>query len=213
MILFTLLLALSYSPVEAAYYNSGQSGNSEADAYLINSLEDFKLFRDRINFVDSGSGNIDKDPAGKYYRLMTDIDLSNERDWIAIGRGLSLNQSTQEFDLIPFSGHFDGNGHTINVNNLSASEVLSIFYIVETESDYAVKNLNIIGDTKPLAPFGAGILIYELQKGIVDHCNYEGNITIDSPTAALGGGLINSVTGGTVKNCTFSGTINAISTM
>ena len=213
VILLTVLFALSYSPVEAAYYNSGQSGNSEADAYLITSLEDFKLFRDRINFVDSGSGNVDKDPAGKYYRLVTDIDLSNEQNWTAIGRGLSLNQSTQEFDLIPFSGHFDGNGHTINVNNLNASEVSSIFYIVKTESDYAVKNLNIAGDTKPLAPFGAGILIYELQNGVVDHCNYEGNITINSYTAALGGGLINAITGGTVKNCTFSGTINAVSTM
>ncbi|MBQ6909254.1 MAG: hypothetical protein IJQ29_03995, partial [Synergistaceae bacterium] len=70
--LFILLLcAFVFAAADgalAAYYDE-YTGDSETDAYIISSKEDLILMRDRVN-----NGN---DPAGKYYKLAADIDLSS----------------------------------------------------------------------------------------------------------------------------------------
>lgn len=55
-------------PSLAFYYDEGNDGDSEATAYVIDSLEDFITMRDRVN---NGTEN-----EGKYYRLETDLDYN-----------------------------------------------------------------------------------------------------------------------------------------
>ena len=73
----------------ASYYDEGHSGDSEADPFIIDSLQDMTDFRDRVN---DGT-----EEEGKYYRLALDLNLEQFGDWRPIG-------SSYEF-----KGHFDGN--------------------------------------------------------------------------------------------------------
>ena len=67
-----VLLSVIVSGAEAWYYDDSPAndGSSESRAYIIKDEEDFRLFRDRVN---SGI-----DPAGKYYTLARDLDLSSD---------------------------------------------------------------------------------------------------------------------------------------
>ncbi|MBQ8693952.1 MAG: hypothetical protein IJ520_12525, partial [Synergistaceae bacterium] len=75
----------------AAYYDEGHTGDSEADAYIIDSVDDLKLMRDRVNASTESK---------KYYKLAADLDITAETDWEPIGNG------------VVFSNFFDGQNHT-----------------------------------------------------------------------------------------------------
>ena len=90
----------------AEYYNEGHTGDSEADAYIIDSVDDFKLMRDRVNALTE---------SGEYYKLAADLDITAETEWEPIGSSA-------------FSGYFDGQNHTITVNiNRGSSSEASLF--------------------------------------------------------------------------------------
>ena len=88
VVLIAVVLGLECS-AGAEYYNEGNNGESWADAYVIDSAQDF---------IDMNS----RDDQEKYYKLSADIDISG-----------------QEFISRVFSGHFDGQGHTITINTLN----------------------------------------------------------------------------------------------
>ncbi len=75
--------------------NECRDGFTEAGAYLIASIDDLKLLRERVN---AGI-----EPENKYYRLEIDMNLTQETIWESIGY------------VNPFKGHFDGSGRTIYV--------------------------------------------------------------------------------------------------
>lgn len=88
-----VLMSAFTSGAEAWYYNdsSTNDGSSEQRAYLINDIENFRLFRDRIN---SGL-----DETGKYYRLTSNIDLSSDTDWDPISNAVQRSISTSTFSV------------------------------------------------------------------------------------------------------------------
>ena len=90
--------------------SSGGTGTgTEADPYIIASATDFKALADSVDGGDSKSG--------KYYKLTSDIDLSDYTAWNPIGG----NDKTGTDASAGFAGTLDGAGHTIK--NLNVSEV------------------------------------------------------------------------------------------
>ena len=74
---------------------TGFVGNGTAQSpFLISSVQDLEAFRDMVNAGNS--------MAGRHFRLMANLDLSNQV-WSPIGSTVALQ----------FSGTFDGNNHTI----------------------------------------------------------------------------------------------------
>lgn len=172
---------------EAEYWQEGHSGASEADAYIIDSLEDFMTFKAKAGMEHWGEIN---DIEQKYYRLETDIDLTGA-DWGNNGIGYPVG----------FRGHFDGNGKTITVQDFPSA----IFFALSPDEGVAVKNLNIKGNIKATGYYAAALAV-SLNSGIVEGCTFEGSITLSAKQTAFAGGLIGSVSG-TVRNCKFSGSV------
>jgi len=73
---------------------------TEEDPYLINNVADLKLFAEK---VDGGNTF-----AGKFFKLTADIDLYE------MGAGEPVTFNTIGDSAHPFSGTFDGDGHTIS---------------------------------------------------------------------------------------------------
>lgn len=193
--LFILLLcAFAFTAADgalAAYYDEGHTGDSEADAYIISSKEDLILMCDRLNW--------DIEPVGKYYKLGADIDLSSETYWFGIGA--YYNHS--------FTGHFDGQGHTITINmNDSSRRETALFSNISTGGDiYAVKNLRVKGSIRALYSTYIGGIVYSLE-GIIESCDFEGYIE-SSAVWTHAGGIACSLISGNIINCTFNSTISA----
>ncbi|MBQ7220928.1 MAG: hypothetical protein IJS28_08120 [Synergistaceae bacterium] len=169
----------------AAYYDSGREGNSWASAYLISSAEDMIALKDRVN--------AGRESSGKYYVLDADIDLTSETSWEGINR---------------FSGHFDGQNHTITMNSQSNRLYAALFHTVNTTNNYdaAIKNLNVIGT---ITANCAGTIVHYLYSGIVENCSFTGTVTPNNATSPYGaGGIAAHLEGGTVRNCRVSAEIS-----
>lgn len=89
-VMFVMPLQVSASGTNSNY--AGGAGYSD-DPYLISNVQQFEYFRDQVN---SGAAR------GDFFRLTADINLSG-LNWTPIG-----TQSN------PFSGNFDGGGHTVS---------------------------------------------------------------------------------------------------
>ena len=191
------------SACRADYDNEGRDGFTEAGAYLIDSIDDLKLLRDRVNAAT--------EPENRYYRLEIDMNLTQETTWEPIGYGN------------PFKGHFDGNGHTIYVNisrtsrswdsdtNDYFSHRASVFGWVSS-SGYGIKNLNV-NATQIAADYTGGIA-YGLTSGTIENCHFTGSIgTIDDRGTGSdtynAGGIVGYMSGGSIKNCTVNAAIYA----
>ncbi|MBR0080186.1 MAG: hypothetical protein IJP69_07430 [Synergistaceae bacterium] len=185
----------------AAYYDEGNDGNSWETAYVINSWEDLTLMRDRVN---NGS-----DAKGKYYKLNSDIDITINTYWRSIGLG-----------AYEFTGHFNGQNHTINMN-VDVTMYYGLFYSIATSNDeIAVKDLNITGTLKITSnDVSVSPLATRLHSGIIENCTFKGTLEVDNNdliddydtigTNSLLGGLVNHITGGTIRQCTVNAKINA----
>ncbi|MBR0035862.1 MAG: hypothetical protein IJP54_09315, partial [Synergistaceae bacterium] len=149
---------MNMQAASAAYYDSGRSGDSWEDAYIINSAEDLQTLKDR---VDS-----DEELYGKYYVLASDIDLTSYTDWAGIG---------DEYD---FTGHFDGQNHTIQMNSQTNRLNAGLFNTVDSGNENAaIRNLNVTGT---ITDDCAGTIVHYLNSGIVENCSFSGTITPSS---------------------------------
>ena len=187
----TMDVTISGGSSSATSYYETADGNSWETAYTMTSSADLFLLQERLKDGLEGSG--------KYYKLTADIDMTSVSDWYSIGRD---NQPSKgEEDIInPFTGHFDGQDHTITVN----FDYVSVFGAIRTEADtIAVRNLNISGDThySPLA--------FALRSGIVENCTFTGSVATNSIVDSSG--LISFMFGGTVRNCTVTASISSAS--
>ena len=141
----------------AAYYDSGREGDSWETAYIISSAEDLIALKDRVNDGE--------EPSGKYYVLTSDIDLTAEPDWESIGNYYNS-----------FTGHFDGQDHTIMMNSGRNILFAALFYSVrDAESSEAIiKNISLTGT---ITADCAGTVVHYLYSGQIDKCSFSGMIT------------------------------------
>ena len=193
-IIFLLLLSSSSS---AWFYGSG----TEDDPYLITDQSDFGYFRNRINHNRDGSG--------KYYALSNDIQISSHIKSAPVG--MSDN---------PFTGHFDGRGHTIYIKILpleeNDAEILSydraLFGDINTSEGYAVKNLHVGGYA---GGYRAAGIVSNLYSGRIENCTFSGDIEAmvilgdeeEEMNRIHAGGIAANMSGGEIISCDFSGNV------
>lgn len=169
----------------AAYYDEGNDGNSWETAYLIDSAEDLKLMRDRVNNGYDG---------GKYYKLTADIDLSSETEWKGIGDTYSGY----------FRGHFDGQDHTVRFD-VNGSELYDSLFHTVNGTDTIIRNINITGS---IISRCSGTVVHYLEGGTVENCSFNGTVIVYGDSFGAGG-IIAHQYGGTVSNCRVNANISA----
>ena len=220
------LISAFTSGAEAWYYNnsSANDASSEQRAYLINDIENFRLFRDRIN---SGSND-----AGKYYRLTRNIDLSSDTDWNHIGYDENDATYLLTSNTHAFNGHFDGNGHTVMVSidkrgsdsaNTSYNQGIyaGLFGVVGSmkmgQDTAYIRNLNVAGTVRAYVRanrehevYAGGIAAAASFQSSIENCTFSGdviavnednNIIFSDGTVSLAGGIAAYTNNGSITSC------------
>ena len=179
---FALAMVLAFSLTACGGGGSTAGGPTGGgadimDPYLIRTAPDLKDLADRVN-----SGH---EPAGLYYKLVGDIDLSayssrsGGKDWTPIGR------SDSAFNF-PFTGHFDGNGKT--VSNLSIDDIgfnyAGLFGYIDGGT---VRNLEIAGANVVGNAYVGGIAGALVGGAEIVACSVTGNISGDDKVGGVAG--------------------------
>lgn len=197
LLLAIVTLMLTASGSYAWYHGSG----TENDPYIIADQSDFGYFRRRVNNNNDGSG--------KYYALSNDIQITSHIHSAPVGMADN-----------PFTGHFDGRGHTIYIKILPLNEddanlltyYRAPFGYINTADGYAVKNLHVGGYAEGYLPAG---IVSNLVSGRIEKCTFSGDI---KSTVILGdeeseihlmhaGGIAANMSGGEIISCDFSGNV------
>ena len=197
---------------------------TESDPYQIGTAEGLKWFRDKVNNAKNAANNIEDTKICA--ELTKDIDLSGEA-WTPIGIGGALYAGTP-----PYSGTFDGKGHTIkNLSIDSSAHYVGLFGYVYGGT---IRNLTVSGSVKGSEHTGGiagaanggtfencanqcavqggttgGIIGFATEEGtlIVRDCYNVGSITTTTGNSV--GGIIGQCinTSGTIRNCYNAGTV------
>ena len=193
---------------------------TETDPYQIGTAEGLKWFRDKVN-------NATKiEDTQICAELTEDIDLNGEA-WTPIGIGGAFYAGTP-----PYSGTFDGKGHTIkNLSIDSSAHYVGLFGYVYGGT---IRNLTVSGSVKGSEHTGGiagaanggtfencanqcavqggttgGIIGFATEEGtlIVRDCYNVGSITTTTGNSV--GGIIGQCinTSGTIRNCYNAGTV------
>jgi len=161
----------------------GGSGTS-SDPYTIANYKDWNTFC--YNF---GSY---KD---KYIKLTANFTTSN-----------FLDRST------PFTGNFDGAGHTITLDYNLQGMATGLFRYVDAPGA-VIKNLNVAGTiyaTQNVTPSedGIGGIVGKLGQGTVQNCTSSVTIKDNGYTLGHVGGVVGAIYAATVQDCSFTGTLS-----
>jgi len=165
-----------------------RGNGTSASPYLINSLNDWLIFRNLVNqgITDSSF----------YYQLNNDINIGTN----------SIGNNTYSF-----SGHFNGNGHTITVNKTGTSQTMDSALFLQTRNA-TISNLRIAG-TISLSPneqcgVFVGHIINTTTTLTIENCECAASII--NTGSYCGGFTGNTESGGTtINNCLFSGSVSA----
>ena len=161
-LVLAFMMIVMCASCSAAYDTDTHSGDVE-DPYIISTVDD--LYQLAYNADE-----------GMYYRLSNDIQLAGYSNFPGIGSAIAA----------PFTGHFDGNGHTIYVNiaplpgnDDNGYEPITydraLFGCIDTETDYAVKNLKVEGSVRG---YNAGGIISILNAGEITGCSFSGDVIV-----------------------------------
>lgn len=197
---------------------------TETDPYQISTAAGLKWFRDKVNDAKNAANNIEDTKICA--ELTKDIDLSGEA-WTPIGIGGAFYAG-----MPPYSGTFDGKGHTIkNLSIDSSAHYVGLFGYVYGGT---IRNLTVSGSVKGSEHTGGiagaanggtfencanqcavqggttgGIIGFATEEGtlIVRDCYNVGSITTTTGNSV--GGIIGQCinTSGTIRNCYNAGTV------
>ncbi len=205
-------------PAHAQY--SGGSGTA-ADPYRIATAADL---------IGLGETPQDYD---KHFTLAADIDLDPTLpggkvfDRAVIAPGSFFNNKYNPFQGTPFTGVFEGNGHTISHLTITGKDCLGLFGQLLSEAE--VRNLGMVDVRITGSGYYAGGLVGHNGEGCVVHCystgvvrggQYVGGLTGENHGAVMhcssssavqgtfvAGGLVGSNYGGTVAQCYSTGAV------
>ena len=188
----------------------GGGSGSEYDPYLIYTAEQLAYLAQSTN-----AGN---NYAGKYFKLMNNIDL-NGLEWTPIGIGDQYYDDTYSNTNV-FCGHFDGNRHIIynlyiNINSLMK---VGLFGSVmgATITSVGVENASVTM-TYGLAMSYGSILCGLATNSNINNCYAIGNVDVTNTKTtgghnATAGLIVARVSGSTIENCYAMGSVHAAST-
>jgi hypothetical protein len=172
---------------------------TENNPYLISSTDDWLLFGELINR--------DTDYSGKFVKLAENISVTT---WVG----------TREDH--PFSGTFDGGGHTLTVNIFQAQSGTGVnqqgvapFHFIENAT---IKNLTVDGDITSDTYHTSGLVGFASGTNLIEGCTVKAKLHVgqDYVGGIIGHGLTSTTTikgcvfAGTIEGCVFAGTIEGV---
>lgn len=166
---------------------------TETDPYQISTAAGLKWFRDKVNSAKTSDET-------KICAVLTeDIDLNNE-PWTPIGIG----EDTRKEDL-PYSGTFDGNGHTIsglNVNYRNKNGGLFCYVMNAT-----IKNLTVAGSVTHSSGDGVayGGIVGCADSSTIENCTNRCTVTGNW----YAGGIVGWSTDSDIIGCANFGNISS----
>lgn len=199
-----------YSKTGTAYTNSQGKGN------MALSTTSYNYLYLHTNYTIFSAQELKSMRLSGDYILMTDIDLQGAT-WTPIGTYKS-----------PFSGTFDGNGHSITNFKINGDlQYTGLFGYIDnaTIKNLSVKDFNITSSNEDIssshAGIGAGYSIYAggligYNCGIVNNCHVSGIVSAASNGVSFRSnndayvGMIASYNLGTISNCSASGSATAV---
>lgn len=166
--------------------------------YQISSADELVAF----SYIVSGRGGFSQNAAAKAV-LTADIDMTDVTNWLPIGTGIVPDG----YRNIPFSGTFDGQGHSIQNLTIKGQSYGGLFGLT---SGATIKNLTLSG-TIAVAERTHDIgLVGYAENTTIEDVHSALNITISKAnTETLHiGGIAGTVADGTnITRCSYSGTL------
>ena len=180
------------------YEYSGGNGTAE-DPYLVSTADDIADLSDAVNGTYTYEG--------KFFKMTSDIDLTEISNLLPIGNNFGSAGST----IKAFCGTFDGDGHTIN--NLTMSYQgkekigVALFGVIQGAT---IKNLTIDNSSIQSDALTAGFVSAALG-GTVLNCHLGNNVVINSTRQAYAAGIVCGVFGDSIliSDCSSSARITA----
>ena len=172
----------------SAWYTSVTTGSK----YTIRSAEELEYFAQLVNNGNAFAGGV--------VTLARDIDLSavcgeGIGNWTPIGKYVSSRSKK------PFSGTFDGQGHTIsglyiNLSNRSGNLYQGLFGYCSggiVQNLIVTGSVAVTGSTGPSIQYVAGIVGYGANSSAVKNCGFYGTINVansSGPCTNKNGGVL-----------------------
>lgn len=173
------------------------SGDSEADAYVINTTGDLDLLAQRVNDGNTYSG--------KYFRLGADITYPHTSDWN--NTTSTENNYTSIGSSYSFQGNFDGQGHTISGIRVSAAGDYNGLFGQLSEA--TVKNI-ILSDARIIGGIKQGGIAAYSYKSNITNCWVKSNVLIiraNSSNIRYVGGITGYIIEGALSGCLSEATL------
>ena len=183
--------------IQGGTFNTPMTGSgTETDPYQIGTAEQLKLFRDKVNNAKT------KEETKICAVLTANIDLKNE-EWTPIGIGNGTRNGVP-IDF-PYSGTFDGNGHTIsglNVNYRNKNGGLFCYVMNAT-----IKNLTVAGSVTHSSGDGVayGGIVGCADSSTIENCTNRCTVTGNW----YAGGIVGWSTDSDIIGCANFGNISS----
>ena len=180
----------------------GGGSGTEEDPYLIYTAEQF-------NWISLIPGDWDK-----HFKLMADIDFNE----LAGASYSTIGYYSIPNHIKPFSGVFDGNGHTISnfIYNTKYIHYIGLFSIVDGENAQ-IKNLGLIAPNISAKTERTGAIVGWMKSGYINNChtidgNIAGKFVVGGFIGSNGGIINNSYVISTTSGTQFVGGFSGINT-
>ena len=183
--------------ITGGIFNTPMTGSgTETDPYQISTTDQLKLFWDKVNDAKT------KEETKICAVLTADIDLKNE-EWTPIGIGNGTRNGVP-IDF-PYSGTFDGNGHTIsglNVNYRNKNGGLFCYVMNAT-----IKNLTVAGSVTHSSGDGVayGGIVGCADSSTIENCTNRCTVTGNW----YAGGIVGWSTDSDIIGCANFGNISS----
>ena len=183
--------------ITGGIFNTPMTGSgTETDPYQISTADQLKLFRDKVNDAKT------KEETKICAVLTADSDLKNE-EWTPIGIGNGTRNGVP-IDF-PYSGTFDGNGHTIsglNVNYRNKNGGLFCYVMNAT-----IKNLTVAGSVTHSSGDGVayGGIVGCADSSTIENCTNRCTVTGNW----YAGGIVGWSTDSDIIGCANFGNISS----
>ena len=159
--------------IDENQYYLGEDGEliDSTNMVKISTADELKTFRDDVN-----SGNTYE---GKYVYLTNDITLNSSEEWEPIGY---YSQDTESIRKVleneknkPFSGTFDGKGHTINNMYINTSNIVQGLFGLVINGE--IKSINIAESCSINTGGNSGSVVgYMYNTGKISGCKNYANL-------------------------------------
>ena len=172
-----------------------EGAGTEADPYLISSADDWLFFANNVT--------VGQPYSGKVIKLTDDISVTTMA---------GAYQADDNYQ--PFSGTFDGDGHTLTINVSNQSRFAAPFKCVEGAT---IKNLRtagtINGGNNADGKLLAGLVGVSFGNNTITGCVSHVTLTTDFGEDAALAGLVAGTKGGslTIEGCVFDGSMTGAS--